>query len=422
MRGRKLVSWLVGGVCCASVFGAGCSVAQPQAGESGSALRAPDQMYLFSPEDLERAAELVASGNEALVHAREAVIAEAEVALAEPIVTVVDGKEGGKFTAPSGDPRDYVSLSPYWWPDPEKEDGLPFIRRDGEINPDRDKYDANKLGDFGENVRKLAMGYQVTGDERFAERAAAHLRAWFVTPETRMVPRIQFGQFVPGRSEGRKGGIIETNRIRFVADAVEMIKSSPAWTESDDAGVRQWYGEYAQWLMTSKHGKDERASENNHGTWCHTQIAQYALFSGDTELAAEIVQEGFVRIRDQIEPDGRQPHELERTMAADYSCFNLRALTDMGIYAEKVGVDLLSYETDDGRSIRQGIEFMVPYVTGHEEWPYQQIKPTRVNMYNQLFRMATLNIPGADFSEAIEDLPELEPKDQWMAYFWPVED
>ena len=108
--------------------------------------------------------------------------------------------------------------------------------------------------------------------------------------------------------------------------------------------------------------------------------------------------------------------------AADYSCFNLRALTDMGIYAEKVGVDLLSYETDDGRSIRQGIEFMVPYVTGHEEWPYQQIKPTRVNMYNQLFRMATLNIPGADFSEAIEDLPELEPKDQWMAYFWPVED
>ena len=424
MRVRKRALGLIGGVCCASAFGVGCSVAQHQVGasESASALPAPERLYLFSADDLDRAAELVKAGDEDLVRARDAIIAGAEAALAEPIVTVVSGKEGGKFTAPSGDPRDYVSLSPYWWPDPKKEDGLPYIRRDGEINPDRDHYDADKLGNFGEAVRKLAMGYQVTGDERYAERAAEHLRAWFIDPETRMVPRMQFGQFVPGSSEGRHSGIIETNRIRFIADSVEMIGDSPAWAETDDAGVRGWFKEYADWLMTSKHGKDERNAENNHGTWCHTQIAQYALFSGNTGLAKEIVQEGFERVRDQIEPDGSQPHELERTVAADYSCFNLRALTDMGIYAEKVGVDLLGYETDDGRSIEKGIEFMVPYVTGHEEWPYRQIKPTRLDMYNQLFRMATLNMPHADFSDAIEELPPLEGEDLWMVYFWPVTD
>ncbi len=35
---------------------------------------------------------------------------------------------------PSGDRHDYFSLSPYWWPDPGKPAGLPYIRRDGETN------------------------------------------------------------------------------------------------------------------------------------------------------------------------------------------------------------------------------------------------------------------------------------------------
>jgi len=38
--------------------------------------------------------------------------------------------------AASGDPHDYFSYGPYWWPDPAKPDGLPYIRRDGEVNPD----------------------------------------------------------------------------------------------------------------------------------------------------------------------------------------------------------------------------------------------------------------------------------------------
>src|SRR5262245_61327046 len=43
--------------------------------------------------------------------------------------------------APTGDKHDYMSLSPYWWPDPSKPAGLPYIRKDGEYNPERSKYD-----------------------------------------------------------------------------------------------------------------------------------------------------------------------------------------------------------------------------------------------------------------------------------------
>ncbi|MEO0629630.1 MAG: alginate lyase family protein [Planctomycetota bacterium] len=375
--------------------------------------------HLFAPADIALARELVEAGDPEVTAARDAIIAEADRLVTAPIVKVTDGKANGERTAPLGDPRDYVSLSPYWWPDPDKEDGLPFIRRDGEINPDRSNYDADKLKSFGDTTRALAMGYLVTGDERYAERAAEHLRAWFVTPETRMVPRMQFGQFVPGLSEGRKSGIIETLRIRFVADAIEMLQDSKHWSASDDAAARQWYGEYLEWLMTSELGLAEAATLNNHGTWYATQCAQYALISGRDDIARQMVDHGFERVANQIKPDGSQPEEIARTLGLDYTCFNLRALMDMARYGQTLGIDLLNHETGDGRSIRAGIEFSVPFATDAEPWPYQQIRTTRYNMYNQLFRMALRRYGDPAFGAAIGALPALEQDDMWMAYVWP---
>ena len=34
-----------------------------------------------------------------------------------------------------GGPNDFYSNGDYWWPDPAKPDGLPYIQRDGESNP-----------------------------------------------------------------------------------------------------------------------------------------------------------------------------------------------------------------------------------------------------------------------------------------------
>src|SRR5207302_521491 len=40
---------------------------------------------------------------------------------------------------PSGDKHDYLSQAPYWWPNPNTPDGCPYIRKDGQRNPDVDK-------------------------------------------------------------------------------------------------------------------------------------------------------------------------------------------------------------------------------------------------------------------------------------------
>lgn len=37
---------------------------------------------------------------------------------------------------PSGNIHDYASVSRYRWANPDTPDGLPWVRRDGELNPD----------------------------------------------------------------------------------------------------------------------------------------------------------------------------------------------------------------------------------------------------------------------------------------------
>ena len=55
----------------------------------------------------------------------------------------------------------------------------------------------------------LAAAYKITGERKYADHAAAHLRAWFIDEATRMNPNLQYAQAIQGRFTGRGTGIIE---------------------------------------------------------------------------------------------------------------------------------------------------------------------------------------------------------------------
>jgi hypothetical protein len=55
----------------------------------------------------------------------------AEEALTRGPFSVMDKTD----LAPSSKKQDYWHPAPYWWPDPETPDGLPYIRRDGQRVP-----------------------------------------------------------------------------------------------------------------------------------------------------------------------------------------------------------------------------------------------------------------------------------------------
>lgn len=311
---------------------------------------------------------------------------EADAAMGEGPFVVTDKKH----PAPSGDVHDYVSLAPYFWPNPGTADGLPYVRRDGRRNPEAREYDVARLTGMSESVYKLALAYYLIGDERYARRAALLLRVWFLDPATRMNPNLNHGQFVRGRSTGRCYGIIETRRFFNVIDGVGMLAGSKAWSAEDQKGMEDWFGEYLRWMSESKLGKEEAATLNNHGTWYDVQVATFMLFVGDEAGARKVLEAAKERrIAAQIEADGRQPQELARTKSLGYSTMNLTGMTHLAELGRRVGVDLWNYRGPEGESIRAAIGWLWPYAAGEKKWEHEEIVGVRGSaMYVALMRAA----------------------------------
>jgi hypothetical protein len=59
--------------------------------------------------------------------------------------------------------------------------------------------------------------------------------------------------------------------------------------------------------------------------------------------------------------------------------FNLSAMSVIARIGEHLNEDLWSYESVDGRSMRRGLDFVLPYMTGQKEWPHQQIDEMSVS-------------------------------------------
>jgi hypothetical protein len=308
---------------------------------------------------------------------------EAKKALAIAPVSVMDKT----ITPPSGDKHDYMSQAPYWWPDPSKSDGRPYIRRDGQRNPEIDRLpDHDNLGRLCSAVSTLGVAYALQKRPEYAEHAARLTRVWFLDPATRMNPHLKYGQGIPGINDGRGIGIIETRGLPDLLDGIILISDSGAWTKSDEAGLQTWMRGYLDWLLTSTHGKEESANGNNHETWYDVQAASLALYTGQRDVAKRILEGSRRRIDRQFEPDGRQPRELERTRSFDYSEFNLTAFFHLARIGERVGVDLWNYSSADGRSLRRGLDFLVPYAAGEKKWDFDQITPFRGSTIANILR------------------------------------
>ncbi len=331
----------------------------------------------------------------------------ARLALAAGPFSVVDKD----VTPPSGDKHDYSSLAPYWWPNPNTQDGLPYVRRDGERNLEiyktRNRLD---LGQMVDSTETLALAYYVTGDEAYASRAAALLHAWFLDPPTRMNPNFQFAQGIRGINTGRGVGLIEARAFARVVDAIGLLAGSPAWTDGDQRGMEAWFTRFLRWMQESEHGREEADAKNNHGTYYDVQVASYAFFLGKNELACDVLREvGKKRIAVQIEPDGRQPLELARTKAWSYSIGNLAGLMALARLGEHADVDLWRFQTSDGRSIRTALDFLVPYGLGEQKWPYEQINGFSPELLHPLLRLAATEYPDAPYPAQLAKLPPAGP-------------
>jgi hypothetical protein len=313
--------------------------------------------------------------------------AEATRALSIAPMSVMD-KE---IIPPSRDKHDYMSQAPYWWPDPSKPNGRPYVQRDGQRNPEIDRItDRENLERVTDAVSTLALAFHFTGRDVYAYHAARLVRVWFLEATTRMNPHLQFAQGIPGIAEGRSAGIIESRFLPTIIDGVTLLQPSSVWSRSDDAAFRKWMRAYLVWLVDSPFGKEELARGNNQETWYELQVVALALYTRQTDVARTTLAHARAEIGRQFEPDGQQPRELSRTRAWDYSIFNLTAFLQLAALGDRIGVDLWNHRTGNGRSLRQGLEYLIPFATREKRFPHDQITEFRPSALHPVLRQAAV--------------------------------
>jgi len=336
-------------------------------------------------------------------------LATADKALTKPNLSVTD--KG--MTPPSGSKHDYLSLSAYWWADNSKPDGLPWIRKDGKVNPasKNEQSDGVRLADFTARVQNLTLAWYFSGEQKYADKAASLMRTWFIDPDTRMNPNLNFAQGVPGIAAGRNAGVLDGRYFSTrIVDSIVLLHGNPAWKESDDKAMQQWMSDYLNWLQTNKLALKESRAENNHGNWYATQVAGIAWYLDQPAVIKKMVTLMKSKLDVQLKPDGTQPAELARTRSFHYSYFDLQAISLMAVLAQKDGIDLWHYQTPQGGGILKSLDFMAKYTDDSQPWPYKSldrisVRPvtllswadnaTGQTRYQQQIRSASFDLPAA---------------------------
>ena len=260
----------------------------------------------------------------------------------------------------AGGLHDFYSEGDYWWPDPENPDG-PYIRRDGESNPDNFSEHRKAMVDFSRAVGSLTSAYLLTGEQKYAAAAEKQIRAWFIDGETKMNPNLLYAQAIKGRYTGRGIGIIDTLHLIEVAQSLVRLREAGGISQDCLDGAVAWFSEYLRWMSTHEYGLDEMNAKNNHGTCWALQAAAFARLTGDKEVT-ELCRRRFTEIflPGQMDPDGSFPQELARTKPYGYSLFNLDAMAALCHILSEDGEDLWEYATEDG----QGAGFHASLRTG----------------------------------------------------------
>ncbi|MFZ4620323.1 MAG: alginate lyase family protein [Bacteroidota bacterium] len=346
------------------------------------------KVFLMNADTLMNIQSSVFKGDKRYTPALKKLKKEADKAAKIEIVNVMQ-KE---ILPPSGDKHDFMSLSRYWWPDPSKPDGLPYMRKDGEVNPEILKIpDHENLMLFFKTVNTLALAYFYSGDVQYSDRAAEWIRTWLIDPPTRMNPNMRFSQQIRGKDVERGTGILDGRDFALVIDAVGLLRLSKSLSADDNKKIDQWFKEYYTWLTESPNGLSEANAENNHGSWYDVHTSAVALFVGQKDKAKEIFEKAKQkRVAYQFSPEGKQAEELARTLSWHYCQFNLTALFRLSTLATNAGVDLFNYSTTDGRSIRKGLDYLIPFANKEQEWKEVQLKEFNYDMLAQLSRQAAV--------------------------------
>lgn len=271
-----------------------------------------------------------------------------------------------------GTKHDFYSEGDYWWPDTTNPDG-PYIRRDGLTNPDNFVAHRVSMRNMSIQVATLTAAYKITLDKKYAEQAIKHLKTWFVNPDTKMNPNMNYAQAIKGVCAGRGVGLIDGIHLVEPAKCVSVFEQMNAIDETDVKIIKAWFAEFLSWMNTHEYGIDERERKNNHGSCWVMQAAEYAKLTGNKEMIEYSIDRfKNVILPNQLAKDGSFPLELARTKPYGYSLFNVDILSTVCQILSSKDKDLWSYELKDGQSMVMAMQYIYPFIKDKSKWPLKK--------------------------------------------------
>lgn len=324
------------------------------------------KLLLLDKDNLDQIKAKIDREDPFVMPAYQTLISKAEKALSMGRLSVVDKS----LTPPSQDKHDYMSLGPYFWPNPKTKDGYPYIRRDGKVNPNAlIDSDSPRLVRLTNALETLALAYYYTNNTKYAQRAVEMIQIWFINDTTKMNPHLKYAQGIPGTVPGRALGILDGRHFVRILDSITLIENSNLLSYKDLEIIKQWVKDYQNWLLNGEYAYDESHRPNNHGTFYDYQVVGYALYLEQPKKAKELLTNAqYIRLGSHIGSKGQNFHELERTRPLHYSLFDLEAMIGLALYSDHYDdVNFWTF-TINQTSLKKAIDYVVKYKNNRDMW------------------------------------------------------
>jgi hypothetical protein len=293
-------------------------------------------MFLNSTE-IAAIADKIRAGESPWKEAYRRMISRAETFLKTPTVSVTDGGPLGA----SGDKHIFATGNGYGG----------------------DRRDAEAAHTLASAVRTLGLAYNLTGDEKYAEKAVQFIYDWTTNPTTRMRPDILEG--LQSKGQPRLDCSITLPGMYYGAD---LVWNYPGWKPKHKAAFLKWVDTLMRGYYKPGHGQ----CGNNWQDWKHLMYATSAvLLENENNL-----RDAFSMFREtmpcKMDDDGRMEREYKRGLngGISYSLFSINPMLQMAEIARHHGEDLYSYASGP-RSLERAMDYITPYCTNPSTWPWK---------------------------------------------------
>ena len=223
------------------------------------------------------------------------------------------------------------------------------IQSQGLLAGDPRKTASLKAVEDADKIYALAFTYKVLEKKEFLDKAAEFLLAW---------ARINKATDDP----------INETKLEDMVTAYDLIREDI--NSTDRTQVDNWMHSKADSLVNSKHAKGNRGTAVNN--WNSHRIKMITLIAytlHDAGYNGIITRELEKQLNVNLNPDGTTLDLAERD-AFHYHTYDLEPLLSacIAIY-RATGIDYFRWKTANGSSIKNCVDYMVPFMTGEKKHP-----------------------------------------------------